>query len=32
MIGNYEGTSDIIPVDMATNLIIAAAWSLAMER
>lgn len=32
MHGNTEATCDIIPVDLATNLIIAAAWSLAIER
>ena len=32
MHGNTDATCDIIPVDLATNLIIAAAWSLAIER
>ena len=32
MMGNADGSADIIPVDMAVNLIIAAAWSTAIER
>lgn len=32
MYGNFNGSADIIPVDVAVNLIIAAAWSTAIER
>lgn len=32
MYGNFNGSADIIPVDIAVNLIIAAAWSTAIER
>ena len=32
MMGDADGSADIIPVDMAVNLIIAAAWSTAIER
>jgi len=32
MIGDFMAGADIIPVDMAVSLIIAVAWSTAMER
>jgi hypothetical protein len=32
MIGNFHATADIIPVDTATNAMIAAAWYTAVER
>lgn len=32
MIGNCHATADLIPVDIATNAMIAAAWYTAMER
>ena len=32
MIGNGNSTADIIPVDIPTNLMIAAAWSTATKR
>jgi len=32
MMGRRNGAADIIPVDMATNLFIAAAWRTALER
>jgi len=32
MMGNRNGAADIIPVDTATNLFIAAAWNVALQR
>lgn len=32
MAGDVKGCADIIPVDLAVNMIIAAAWSTAIER
>jgi fatty acyl-CoA reductase len=32
MSGNFNGTADVIPVDIATNLMIASAWYTAVER
>jgi len=32
MSGDFNGTADVIPVDIATNLMISAAWYTAVER
>ena len=32
MEGNFHGTADIVPVDMAINLMIAAGWKTAQEK
>ena len=32
MIGNFHGTADVIPVDIATNMMIAVAWNTAIDR
>ena len=32
MEGNFHGTADIVPVDLATNLMIAAAQKTATEK
>lgn len=32
MYGRSQSTADIIPVDLAVNLVIAAAWHTAVER
>ena len=32
MEGNFHGTADIVPVDLAINLMVAAAWKTATEK
>ena len=32
MEGNFHGTADIVPVDLAINLMIVAAWKTATEK